>query len=118
MIYKNSKSFADELDQQDPLKLYRGKFHYPKKENGEDTIYLCGNSLGLQPKSVRSFIEQELVVWEKDGVKGQHGRWEKFHERLAQSSANLVGAKKNRSGCYECSYCKSPFFTDFILSAK
>ncbi len=94
MIYKNSKSFADELDQQDPLKLYRGKFHYPKKENGEDTIYLCGNSLGLQPKSVRSFIEQELVVWEKDGVKGQHGRWEKFHERLAQSSANLVGAKK------------------------
>jgi len=94
MIYKNSKSFADELDQQDPLKLYRGKFHYPKKENGEDTIYLCGNSLGLQPKSVRSFVEQELVVWEKDGVKGQHGRWEEFHERLAQSSANLVGAKK------------------------
>ena len=94
MIYKNSKSFTDELDQQDPLKLYRGKFHYPKKENGEDTIYLCGNSLGLQPKSVRSFVERELVVWEKDGVKGQHGHWEKFHERLAQSSANLVGAKK------------------------
>ena len=93
MIYENSQSFAEQLDQNDPLRSYREKFHYPKNENGKDVIYLCGNSLGLQPKSVRSFVEKELFVWEKEGVMGQHGRWEKFHERLTQSSAKLVGAK-------------------------
>ena len=92
MIFKNSKLFANELDQNDPLKHYRDQFYYPKDENGEEVLYLCGNSLGLQPKSVRSFVEMELNVWEKDGVLGQHGRWEKFHEKLMENSARLVGA--------------------------
>lgn len=92
MIFKNSKLFANELDQNDPLKPYRDQFYYPKDENGEEVLYLCGNSLGLQPKSVRSFVEMELNVWEKDGVLGQHGRWEKFHEKLMANSARLVGA--------------------------
>lgn len=92
MIFKNSKLFANELDQNDPLKPYRDQFYYPKDENGEEVLYLCGNSLGLQPKSVRSFVEMELNVWEKDGVLGQHGRWEKFHEKLMENSARLVGA--------------------------
>ena len=92
MIFKNSKLFANELDQNDPLKSYRDQFYYPKDENGEEVLYLCGNSLGLQPKSVRSFVEMELNVWEKDGVLGQHGRWEKFHEKLMANSARLVGA--------------------------
>jgi kynureninase len=92
LIFKNSKLFANELDQNDPLKPYRDQFYYPKDENGEEVLYLCGNSLGLQPKSVRSFVEMELNVWEKDGVLGQHGRWEKFHEKLMANSARLVGA--------------------------
>jgi len=92
LIFKNSKLFANELDQNDPLKPYRDQFYYPKDENGEEVLYLCGNSLGLQPKSVRSFVEMELNVWEKDGVLGQHGRWEKFHEKLMENSARLVGA--------------------------
>jgi len=93
MIYENSQSFVKKLDHNDPLKSYREKFHYPKNENGKDVIYLCGNSLGLQPKTAKAFVEKELNVWEKDGVFGQHGRWEKFHERLTHSSARLVGAK-------------------------
>ena len=93
MIYQNSHSFAKQLDQNDPLKSYRDKFYYPKKDNGNDTIYLCGNSLGLQPKSVRFFVDKELSIWEKEGVLGQHGRWEQFHERLTETSARLVGAK-------------------------
>jgi len=92
MSYKNSKEFATSLDQQDPLNSTRQKFHYPQNDKGEDLLYLCGNSLGLQPKSARSLIEKELEVWEKEGVLGQHGRWEKFHERLIDSSARLVGA--------------------------
>lgn len=92
MIFKNSKLFANELDQNDPLKSFRDQFYYPKDKNGEEVLYLCGNSLGLQPKSVRPLVEMELNVWEKDGVLGQHGRWEKFHEKLMANSARLVGA--------------------------
>ncbi len=95
MIYENSKAFSESMDQRDPLKTYRENFHYPQNDNGEDLLYLCGNSLGLQPKSVRSFMEKELSVWEKEGVLGQHGRWEKFHERLIEPSAKLVGAKSS-----------------------
>ena len=93
MIYENSLSFVEKLDQSDPLRSYRGKFHYPKNKNGNEVLYLCSNSLGLQPKTAKAFVDKELNVWEKDGVLGQHGRWEKFHERLIHPSARLVGAK-------------------------
>ena len=93
MIYENSLSFVEKLDQSDPLRSYRGKFHYPKNKNGNEVLYLCSNSLGLQPKTAKAFVEKELNVWGKDGVLGQHGRWEKFHERLTHPSARLVGAK-------------------------
>ncbi len=93
MNYENSLSFVEKLDQSDPLRSYRGKFYYPKNKNGNEVLYLCSNSLGLQPKTAKEFIEKELNVWEKDGVLGQHGRWEKFHERLIHPSARLVGAK-------------------------
>ena len=93
MIYENSLSFVEKMDQSDPLKSYRKKFHYPKDKNGNEVLYLCSNSLGLQPKTAKAFVEKELNVWGKDGVLGQHGRWEKFHERLTHPSARLVGAK-------------------------
>ena len=93
MIYENSLSFVEKLDQSDPLRSYRKKFHYPKNKNGNEVLYLCSNSLGLQPKTAKAFVEKELNVWEKDGVLGQHSRWEKFHERLIHPSARLVGAK-------------------------
>ena len=94
-MYENTRSFADLEDQRDPLRSYRNKFYYPKNKKGENVIYFCGNSLGLQPKSVRSFIEKELALWEKDGVLGQHRRWEHFHERLTHLTAHLVGAKES-----------------------
>ena len=93
MIYENSLSFVKKLDQSDPLRFYRKKFHYPKNKKGNEVLYLCSNSLGLQPKTAKAFVEKELNVWEKNGVLGQHGRWEKFHERLIHPSARLVGAK-------------------------
>ena len=93
MIYENSLSFVEKLDQSDPLRSYREKFHYPKNKNGNEVLYLCSNSLGLQPKTAKAFVEKELNIWGKDGVLGQHCRWEKFHERLTHPSARLVGAK-------------------------
>ena len=81
------------MDQDDPLGSYRDKFHYPKNDNKEKLIYFSGNSLGIQPKSVRKYVEKELNVWEKKGLLGQHGRWEYFHERLIENTARLVGAQ-------------------------
>ena len=81
------------MDHDDPLGSYRDKFHYPKNDNKENVIYFSGNSLGLQPKSVRKYVEKELNVWEKKGLLGQHGRWEYFHERLLENTARLVGSQ-------------------------
>ena len=93
MTFENSKSCAKSMDQDDPLGSYRDKFHYPKNDNKEIVIYFSGNSLGLQPKSVRKYVEKELNVWEKEGLLGQHSRWENFHERLTTNTARLVGAQ-------------------------
>ena len=81
------------MDQDDPLGSYQDKFHYPKNDNKENVIYFSGNSLGIQPKSVRKYVEKELNVWEKKGLFGQHDRWENFHERLIENTARLVGAQ-------------------------
>ena len=81
------------MDQDDPLGSYQDKFLYPKNDNKENVIYFSGNSLGIQPKSVRKYVEKELNVWEREGLLGQHSRWENFHERLIETTAKLVGAQ-------------------------
>ena len=93
MTFENSRSFAKTLDQDDPLGSYKEKFHYPKNAIKENIIYFSGNSLGIQPKSVRKYVEKELYVWEREGLLGQHSRWHNFHERLIENTARLVGAR-------------------------
>jgi len=90
-----TKDFAVSMSARDPLAEYRDRFHIPPAPGGGDSVYLCGHSLGLQPKSVRSYVEQELQDWESLGVEGHfHGRnpWMPYHEILAESTARLVGA--------------------------
>ena len=48
MNYQASLSFAEQMDQNDPLKDYRNRFHFPQ-QNGQDILYFGGNSLGLMP---------------------------------------------------------------------
>jgi kynureninase len=75
---------------------YRDRFHIPLAPDGGESVYLCGHSLGLQPKSVRAYIEQELKEWERLGVEGHfHARhpWVEYHKLLAAQTARLVGAK-------------------------
>ncbi len=94
--FEGTKAFAARLDAGDPLAAFRDRFHIPKKADGSDAIYLCGHSLGLQPKSARTFIEQEMQDWEKLGVEGHFqaaNPWMPYHELLADSTARLVGAK-------------------------
>jgi kynureninase len=92
---ENSLKFAQDLDQKDPLAHYRNEFFIPQV-NGKDSIYLTGNSLGLQPKSARAAIEQEMKDWEVFGVEGHfHGKnpWFHYHKFLTDKTARLVGAK-------------------------
>ena len=87
---------ARTLDAHDALAHFRDEFHVPKHRDGSDSIYLCGNSLGLQPKGVRAAIEHELADWERLGVEGHfHGKnpWYSYHEPLLAPAAQVVGAK-------------------------
>lgn len=94
--YINSLDFAKEMDVKDPLRKFRNEFHIPLQKNGKPHIYLCGNSLGLQPKLTQSYIQQELDDWAKLGVEGHtnaHQPWMPYHEFLSESMAKIVGAK-------------------------
>ncbi|NGZ89549.1 kynureninase [Psychroflexus sp. C1] len=94
--YQKGLNFAKEMDLQDPLASFSDEFHIPTQKNGDKHIYLCGNSLGLQPKQTASFIQQELDDWANLGVEGhteaQHP-WMPYHEFLSESMAKIVGAK-------------------------
>jgi len=94
--YKLGLDFAKELDQNDELSYYRNQFHIPKDNNGKELIYLCGNSLGLQPKATKSYIDQELKDWANLGVEGHteaKNPWLPYHEFLTESLSKTVGAK-------------------------
>ncbi|NKB60317.1 MAG: kynureninase [Alphaproteobacteria bacterium] len=94
--YRKGLDFARQLDQRDPLARFRDRFHIPKMENGEDEIYLCGNSLGLQPRSAADYVTTELESWQRLGVKGHFEGpfpWLPYHELLARNMAALVGGE-------------------------
>jgi kynureninase len=93
--FEATRAFATNLSSSDPLAAYRERFHIPKNPDGSDAVYLCGHSLGLQPKTARAYIEQEMRDWELLGVEGHfHARnpWMPYHELLTASTARLVGA--------------------------
>jgi len=91
---KFSLQFAQELDQKDPLKEFRNRFFIPQ-HNGQDTVYFTGNSLGLQPKKVKDYLQAELDDWAKHGVEGHFEAkkpWFSYHELLTEKAAKIVGA--------------------------
>jgi kynureninase len=94
--YRNDLKFAWKMDEADPLAPYRDKFHIPKGPDGQECLYFCGNSLGLQPKSVRAAVMQELEDWKELGVEGHFNAqnpWLPYHEFLTEQLAGIVGAK-------------------------
>ena len=95
MDYRTDSAFAVEMDLTDPLKKYRDEF-YIAQAHGEESLYLCGNSLGLQPKRTEAAIIQELKDWQKLGVEGHlqaKNPWLPYHEFLTESYSKIVGAK-------------------------
>jgi len=94
--FEASAEFAREMDARDPLGGYRDRFYFPASAHGGESIYLCGHSLGLQPKTARNYIDEALHDWAKLGVEGhfqaQHP-WMPYHRLLTEQTATLVGAK-------------------------
>ena len=94
--YKLGLDFALQQDQNDALKPYRKQFHIPKDSQGKELIYMTGNSLGLQPKQTKTYVNQELEDWANLGVEGHTEAkkpWLPYHEFLTEYMANVVGAK-------------------------
>ncbi len=102
-VFEDDMGFAQMLDANDALRHMRDAFYIPKmKGTSKDEIYLCGNSLGLQPKLSAKYVKDELIKWQQLGVKGHFESefpWMPYHELLAESSASLVGAKTTEVVC-------------------
>ncbi|WP_430424384.1 kynureninase [Maribacter litoralis] len=94
MEFKNTLEFAQSLDAQDHLSTYRDEFIFPKI-NGKEVIYFTGNSLGLQPKRTKAFVDEVMKDWAELAVEGHFYAdkpWWDYHERLAEPLAKVVGA--------------------------
>lgn len=106
MSFVFDENFATQADENDQLKGFRDKFLLPK-HNGQPAVYLCGNSLGLQPKNLAEYIQAELDVWAELGVEGHFtdrektltdgttiasGNWMPYHEHFAADVSKIVGA--------------------------
>lgn len=93
-VYSHDLSFAKEKDQSDPLFRFRERFHIPRNQ-GKEQLYFCGNSLGLQPKSVSYLMNQELEDWGRYGVEGHFkakNPWFSYHKLFSERLGHLVGA--------------------------
>lgn len=112
----NSRGYAKQQDEDDPLRQFRKRFLIPSKANlaskglqpksserghDQDSIYLCGNSLGLQPDLTRKYLQQYLDTWATKAVFGHFKDIEDsdlvpfmhVDENLQDDMANIVGAK-------------------------
>lgn len=95
MQYNTERSFAQQFDQQDPLKDFRQEYLFPQHQ-GRDCLYFCGNSLGIQPKGAMDALRTEMDRWRELGVEGHfEGElpWTEYHKALTEPSAHIVGAR-------------------------
>lgn len=91
---KNTLSYARSLDSADPLAQLRNEFLFPE-QYGKPYIYLCGNSLGLQPKKTKDVLLKQLSNWGSLGVEGWFAGeepWMFYHKAVKELMAPLVGA--------------------------
>ncbi len=94
LTFQNTLDFAKQLDAEDTLAAYREEFHFPKV-NGKDVIYFTGNSLGLQPKRTKNYVDDVMSDWKDLAVEGHfyaEKPWWDYHERLAEGLSKIVGA--------------------------
>ncbi|MFN2501776.1 MAG: kynureninase [Pyrinomonadaceae bacterium] len=89
-------AFASSADAADPLRNFRDRFSIPADDAGNEVIYFTGNSLGLMPKTVPAYVQQELQDWERLAVEGHlkaKNPWLPYHEFLTEAMARIIGAQ-------------------------
>lgn len=104
--------YAQSQDKKDPLRHLRAEYIIPSKANlrarklarpglsDDEGIYFCGNSLGLQPKAMSTYIQAQLDTWSSIGVQGHFvdvedsplQPWQNMAKSAATSMAAVVGA--------------------------
>ena len=100
MTFQNTREFAQSLDAQDELRKYRDEFHFPHV-NGKQVIYFTGNSLGLQPKRTKTYVDEVMSDWANLAVEGHFYAdkpWWDYQERFAVPLSEIVGAKPTEVG--------------------
>ena len=96
--YEPTREYAQSMDAADPMREFRDQFHMPVQRNGMSCVYLCGNSLGMQPKLAAEYVNEELEDWANLGVEGHlHARrpWLSYHRNAVQGFAELTGSEDN-----------------------
>ena len=94
-----SPDFARFLDSIDPIPTTRSLFTLPRSHpytaDSADCVYMCGNSLGLQPRLAVEYVREEMDKWGRLGVEGHfHGArpWVSIDEPCLPLMADVVGA--------------------------
>ncbi len=93
--FDTTPGYATEQDRIDTLHAYRERFLFPM-HNEKEVHYFCGNSLGLQPRSVSYLMNKELEDWGKYGVEGHFQArhpWFSYHQMFSERLAHIVGAQ-------------------------
>ncbi|KAL0488574.1 kynureninase [Acrasis kona] len=86
-----SIDFSSAMDANDPLASFKDMFYV-----SSSTIYMCGNSLGLQPKSTAPLMQDAISKWRSKAVKGHfcgEYPWFNLEDKVVDIMANIVGAK-------------------------
>ncbi|MGX5817639.1 kynureninase [Chitinophaga lutea] len=89
-------AYAQSMDAADPLAPFKQQFHFPQHQ-GQDSIYFCGNSLGLQPKSAEAAIRQELEDWRALAVEGYfkaRNPWLYYHTHFTRTLSEMMGSSE------------------------
>ena len=90
-----SDGYARQQDANDPLRAFRDDFLIPRHGNAE-MAYFCGNSLGLQPKGARVYVDEVMDKWAHDAVEGhflEPAPWMPYHALVRDALADVVGAQ-------------------------
>ena len=87
------KQDALKMDSQDDISWVKNQFEYGKGDTS-DKIYFCGNSLGLQHKSVRERINKHLDQWKNSAVESHFSGdypWIKIQDDIKLILKDLLG---------------------------
>lgn len=95
MDFEDSRAYARAQDREDDLSAFRTRFSFPRERNGRPPVYLCGNSLGLQPKLAVDYVLHELDNWRDYAVDGHFHSdrpWIRYHRLATDGFAALTGS--------------------------